>query len=46
MEIACDSKKQLSQKLKIRVMDRFRNAAECPPDVEPLVSVEHSPSKR
>lgn len=45
VEIACDSKKQLSQKLKIRVMDRFRNAAECPPDVEPLVSVEHSPSK-
>ncbi|KAK2571643.1 Structural maintenance of chromosomes flexible hinge domain-containing protein 1 [Acropora cervicornis] len=46
VEIACDSKKQLSQSLKIRVMDRLGNSAPCPPDVEPLVSVEHSPSKR
>lgn len=46
VEIACDSKKQLSQSLKIRVMDKLGNSAPCPPDVEPLVSVEHSPSKR
>ena len=46
VEIECDSKKQLSQKLKIKVLDKLGNPAECPSGVEPLVSIEHSPSKR
>ncbi|XP_078348913.1 structural maintenance of chromosomes flexible hinge domain-containing protein 1-like [Oculina patagonica] len=45
VEIECDSKKQLSQKLKIKVLDKLGNPAECPAGVEPLVSLEHSPSK-
>lgn len=46
LEIECDSKKQLTQKLKIQLKDNLGNSAECPPDVEPLVSVEHSPTRR
>ena len=46
VEIACDNKKQLSQNLKICLMDRLGNTAECPPGVEPLISVEHSLSKK
>lgn len=45
LEIECDSKKQLTQKLKIQLKDNLGNSAECPPDVEPLVSVEHSPTR-
>lgn len=45
VEIECDSKRQLSQNLTIQVRDRLGNTAECPPDVEPMVSVDHSPSK-
>ena len=46
VEIECDSKRQLSQNLKIRVLDKLGNSAECPAGVEPMVSLDHSPSKR
>ena len=46
LQIECDSKRQLSQNLKIRLNDKFGNPAECPQGVEPMVSVEHSPSRR
>ncbi|XP_073245527.1 structural maintenance of chromosomes flexible hinge domain-containing protein 1-like [Porites lutea] len=45
LQIECDSKRQLSQNLKIRLNDKFGNPAECPQGVEPMVSVEHSPSR-
>lgn len=45
VEIECDSKKQLSQKLRVQLRDKLGNPAECPAGVEPVVTVEHSPSK-
>ena len=46
VEIECDSNRQLSQKLKLRLLDKFGNTAECPSDVEPLLNIEHSSSKQ
>lgn len=46
VEIECDSKKQLSQKLRVQLRDKLGNPAECPAGVEPVVTVEHSPSKK
>ena len=40
VEVECGTKKQLSQRLKVVVRDRFGNPAECPSGLKPSISLD------